>query len=429
VIRTDFARVHAAAGGTKEIAVGGQAAQGGLRKWVDNLATQQEKLEMEVARKIGNESVDATATLAYFEDIIARAKQGGANKSIADIIPPRFQRLYADLKANKGRMGFATLREYKSKLGNIAYSGKIQYGPGDETVGELRHLEDLLQQDLTFHAMNKGGGTHQTWTRANKNWMTLRQGQEVVQSIMDAPTAKQAWDRMMTGVDKDPSRLQAVLQRVDRTTADQIRSAWLWDMGTTSSTAGAAGETVKVYHPAMFARKWRDMSESARGVLTQGNPRLKQMYDRMVRMAAAWEDAYTGKESMVNFSGTSAQIAAMDMLGDGGAAAVLAGDIKGAVTMAGKKGAAQFIQNKRAEMQARLMTDPDFVAWFLDGSKVPPNNPKALGRWVSRLGAVTTGKSPRFKEAVLDYLGEWRASLNEAQEDTPPPPGTTNASI
>jgi hypothetical protein len=109
----------------------------------------------------------------------------------------------------------------------------------------------------------------------------------------------------------------------------------------------------------------------------------------------------------------------MDMLGDGGAATLLSGDPRAALVGAGTKGIRHWWRMARANEQALLLTDPDFVRWLADGAKVPPT-PAGTGAHLRRLSAgAFAAKPPALKQALMRYLEDWHGTLQEAGGSAP----------
>ena len=122
LIRRSFHRIHSQAGGFSERSQAGAAIQGaergaakyaqeragvtdaplpggGITEYVAHRNMKQEALENHVERMIGAETmVDASPVLANINAKIARAKQGGADATLRDVVPDDLLRLKADIE-------------------------------------------------------------------------------------------------------------------------------------------------------------------------------------------------------------------------------------------------------------------------------------------------------------------------------------------
>ena len=423
VIRRSFARTHKKAGGLKERYSAGEQIKGeaGIGGYIAARDARQEAMENQVERIIGGETmIPASNTLAMINRRIQRAETGGAKETLQDLVPGLFTRLKKDIETNGGELSFGMLRDYRTRIGPQASRG-LMVGPDDARLGEFKELYGTIAEDLGNAAKQKGGKAANAWQKGQKHYAESETLLESVKDVANSKSFEDAFRAMFAGAEKGPSKLIAMKKVLTPEAFEGALSVKVWEMGTTAASTGARGEVTKLFHPTQFIREWRKLSDISKEVLFPKRARIRKELDRLARVTASEEQAMT----MMNFSGTAQAEVYMDMLGDGMVSQFVGADISAAQVRVGlfNKALNPWNKARRAQRQAKLMTDPDFVRWMADGHRIKPSNPKGVANHLGKLSGVAAGKPEDVRRHIEDYLMEWKAALDEAQEQPPEPPG------
>jgi len=397
---------------------------GGVTGAIAKRNHEQEILEAEVQTLIGREAmIDAGPVFQYLDDLISAAKAGGASDALLPkVVPQEFIALHGSIKENGGKLGFGLLRDYRARIGPQARG--VVVGMNDPRHGELKQLYGRISETLGLAARGKGGKAAAKWREAQTKYAETERLFERVRAVANAPRVEAAFQAAVSGAEKGPSMLRDVFATLDDEARQALVSLKLWEMGTSTTTAGARGGIERTFSPTQFARKWREMSPLSRkemmDAIGKDGADLGTEWDRVARLSAAME----GAEGYINPSRTAASNVGMGMISKGLTSYLFGHKLaRGTARLGFVRHILGQTEVRNAERQAILITDPDFVRWLGDGLLIS-NDQTGPTKWAKHLGALAglaESKAGHIQDALLWYATNWSAALSQDAEATGEP--------
>jgi len=411
VVRNAFAQTHIKLGGAVEKSTAGDAVQHGLQKFAARKEIAQENLEAQVEGIIGKDTpIPATRTMELIQQRMAKVQ--GMESSAK--IPKEFQEVMEDIQKSNGAPRFEAFRESRRQKASGVSFGETT--PGHAKADELKALYGAMSEDMAAAAASKGKAAAGLWKDAMKNWSERQDVLTQLRDVVNAPETHTAFTRAMSGSKDGAGKLARLKGTLNSDDWDTVVSVKLWDMATAHTTAGARGETARVFSPSLFIRNWRQMPPSTKNVLFGDKGQVRKELDRLVRVSAAEEKS----QGAVNVSGTASANVFMDAIAQGGVGKLTGHNLAEKsgwmrATMAGASGAAGM--SPRA--QARMMTNADFVRWLADGTKKLSADPARIGvitaDHLGKLSGLAVAK-PELAPDIEGYLTQWKDAMNPAEE-------------
>ncbi len=429
VIQGDFDQVKGLTGSrTVSKATAGARIQEGLRDYATQTAKRQTMLEDELLGALGPKrptGMDNTIALirAELEKLPPGTKGGGG------IVPEDYLDLIKTIEANGGNLPFDYVRALREGIGEGTSGGLI--APTGKKTKWYDPLYGALTRDMEAAVEQAGPKAQKIWGQAQSNWAQRETRLELLRNVANAQQTHEAFNRAVAGAADGPGRLIALKASVPQQSWNDLVAVKLYDMATVSRGVDMGDETVRQFSPTRFIGNYVQMDNASKDVLfgSAGSSKLRQSLDRLARVTAALRESKAAGSGRIGASGTPQGNLYLDMLGDDGLTNVLTGG-KASMARATLRFLNPLNRARRANRQALLMTDPDFVRWLADGGTKPPT-PRTALEHINRLGAVATGKTPAVRNAIRGYVEEWQAALGEAGQAPaePTPERTTNASI
>lgn len=424
VVGESFLRIHRKLGGVKEKSTAGDVLKGGIVRWADKKAVAQENLENQLEGIIGKETpVPTTKTM---ELIQARAaKSRGMEESAA--MPVEYKNALAGIQRSNGAPRFEALREARRKVAGGATFGKTT--PGYATADENAALYAAMSDDLGAVAKANGKTAAETWKSAMSNWTERQSALKGLKNVINAEETEQAFNRAFSGARDGPSRLAKIKGTLSEDDWNTVVGTKLWDMATTTTTAGARGKLERSLGFANFSKMWRDLPDSTKTAMFGHNAELTKELNRFARVSASIEDA----GDLINFLGTEhVRPSAGQVFGSGVGKAVFGGatghQLAAATGRIGiLKSGVSAMTGRSPMARAQLITDVDFVKWAADTAGKIPKDPAKIGPfYAERLGMLAgiAASKPEIAPDIEEYLNHWQDAMNPAEEEAATQPAS-----
>lgn len=286
-------------------------------------------------------------------------------------VSPEDAKLLGDVMAD-GLLPYEALKKLRTLVGNeIADAGIAS----DVPRSKWNALYAALSDDLGA-AVADNPAARAAWTRANSYTRAGMRRIEAIESVINRNGGPEGiFQAATSGTREGASTLRSVMQSVDEEGQRMITATVLRRLG--RAKAGVQGELGDRFSSETFLTNWNGLStEAKRTLFNRYGDRFRADMDQIAKFAA---NLRQGSQVFRNPSGTAqatAQVSAATAfvgslaLGRIDAAAAVAGGVAG------------------ANLSARLMTNPRFVKWLAQSTKVPQGGYAAM---VSRLTQEARG--------------------------------------
>lgn len=290
-----------------------------------------------------------------------------------ETLTKRVDALQDALDAAQGKLPYEAVKKLRTLVGerltDLSLSDNVPRSSWKAVYG-------ALSQDMEAAAAQAGPDAQKALARAN--WFT-KAGMERIDGILDRVSSKATPEQTYQStvgpnlVRQGATVPNAVLRSLLPEERQQVSAVFTRDLGTANPSK--QNNLGNVFSPETFLTDWSNVSEPAKRMLFADPAARKGLED----LAAAASRLREGSSVLYNNSGTT-QSLQHGMVGGSLAAAVITGNVPVATGILGAMTA--------ANVGARLMTNPRFVAWV---GKTTQLSPGALPGALAQLASETRG--------------------------------------
>ena len=385
-------RIAAGLSGKRTAAAAGQSVERGISGaggFVDKFKARSRVLYDDLDRHISAESPVGLARTGAVLDQLSKPIPGAtatskalANPKLASIQ----QAIKEDLAAGNGALPYEAVKALRTRVGEeLADSALVS----DMPRAQLKRLYGALTSDLEATAAAGGPEAVAALRRANQYYRSGMGRLDALERVVDKNGGPEAVFKAATsGTKEGATTLRSVMQSLPKENQRDLAAAMVRRLGkAVSSKQGADGDT---FSTETFLTNWNNLSIEAKSTLfDRFGPRFKQDMNRVAQVAA---NLRKGAKVFSNPSGTSqgvAQVSAVTAL----AMSVLTGNWGAAAGIVGGMGA--------ANAASRLMTNPNFVSWLAQTTRVPTS---ALNQQIVVLDGIANRTGNEDIAAFSDAL-------------------------
>jgi hypothetical protein len=295
--------------------------------------------------------------------------------------------------AASGALPWDAVKKLRSMIGEKISNAGLN---PDISKKELQTLYAALSNDLRDAAYKAGPQAERAFDRANS---FSAAGYNRIDTFLDRVSGKDTMEKIFNAA-TNPSELKegastinAVMRSLQPAERDVVKSSFIRRMG--HATPGAQDAGGEIFSARTFLTNWNKISPEAKRTMFAGG-KITEDLSAVVKAADMLDKA---SKVFANPSGT-AQATAQQALGGGVAIALATGH----VGTAGALLAAPVMAN----LNARLMTNPNFVAWLARSTKMPASAlPSALNALSQiRLDPQTKADAERYAQSVRSLPSE-----------------------
>lgn len=275
----------------------------------------------------------------------------------ADTAPmPGAMDKFAPGVATEGKLPYEALKKLRTLVGNEMADAGIA---SDVPRSKWKALYAALSEDMKQAADGAGPQAQAAWTRANNYTRAGMRRIEAIESVIDKNGGPEAIFRAATSNTKEgATTLRAVMQSVDKEGQKMVTATVLRRLGL--AKAGVQGELGDQFSTETFLTNWNLLSKEAkRALFDRYGPTFRSDMDQIARVAG---NLRVGSQVFRNPSGTS-QATAQAATAATFVVSVLSGNVGTAGAVAAGVGG--------ANLSARLMTNPRFVRWLAQTTRMP----------------------------------------------------------
>ncbi len=263
-----------------------------------------------------------------------------------------------DLAANGGTLPYEAVKRLRSQIGELI--GDSALSP-DTPTRQLRRLYGAMSDDLSQAAIATGDKrVIQAASRANAYYRAGMQRVDDIERVVDRAGGPEAvYKALFNNSREGGTTLRKVMQSLDGQAQRDLAATTLRRLG--KANPSAQDELGEVFSPETYLTNWSRMApEAKRALFDRFGPSFSKDMDAI---AAAAAKVRAANQTLPNPSGSAV------VGGQVGAFGALAYSL-----FSGNLGTAGGISAglAGANVSARLMTNPGFVKWLANTTRVPP---------------------------------------------------------
>lgn len=298
-----------------------------------------------------------------------------------------------DLEAGSGKLPYEAVKGIRTRIGEMLADSALV---ADFPKAQVKRLYRALTEDIEAQAGKNPAGLAAI-KRANNYYSAGMKRLEVLERVIEKSGGPEAVFKAATAGTKEGAFvLRSVMQSLPKENQKDLASAIVRRLGrAVSSKQGAEGET---FSTETFLTNWNNLSQEAKiTVFNRFGPQFRQDMDKVAKVAANLRE---GSGVFANPSGTGQAVAQAST-----ATAAIVSFLTGQWQALG----AIATGVTAANATARLMTNPRFVAWLAQSTKVPAS---ALSQQIVILDSIAK------REGDEDVAGFAEALRSASQEQT-----------
>jgi hypothetical protein len=336
----------------------GVAVQRGVNDFVTNSKATAGRLYDDIDQYI---APDAPVGLSNTQQILGKltTPMKGAESTTALLINPKIAQfdktLGEDLMASGSAKAipYQAVKDLRTRVGSMLQGNELI---SDIPKAELKQLYRALSNDLEAAATTPEA--KRAVTRANNYYKALQNRTDILESAIDKNGGpEKVFSALWSGARDGNTTLKAVMQSLPKDGQKELSAAFVRRLG--RAVDSAQNETGDAFSAQTFLSNWNKVSPEARKTLfDRHGPGFSNDMDKIAKVAANLRE---GSQTFANPSGTAAataQIAGLtgfvtSLFTNPTVAAAIGG---GALT---------------ANTMARAMTNPRFVSWLANSTKLP----------------------------------------------------------
>lgn len=375
---------------TKE-GIGGVLRKGST-KAVETLKKQIGRKEEAFTKAVGEDTlIPVNETIQKFREIFAQFE--GAETLGSDInkgTQSLFDKVLKDAAKNDGRIPLKALRALRSELGANAKS-PLTAPIKDVASGKASALYGAITNDIKTAVKNKSPELSRQFDEMMEFEASLFQNEfPLLEKIIKSGYDSKAYKAALSTAKDGGEQLKLLRKSLTPEEWDIVAGSVFDKLG--KATAGKQNITGDQFSVGTFLTEWNKLAPEAKDVLFRSGTKksTREDLDNFLTVIGSLKDV----EAVANYSGTGmvnnfrqAMFAPLV----GGAA----GGIEGAA-------AATIGQVALPFGMARLITNPRFVRWLANGSKISPRNDLAVKAHIKRLVGIGFAE-PEIKEELRNY--------------------------
>ena len=320
------------------------------------------------------------------------------------------QKLLDDFGEDASTLTFAGLRKIRTRIGDKLND---PFMVGDDTVGAYKQIYGALSEVLDDAVLKSGDDAAKAaWKRANTWYAKNRSNRidflnEIIRmgdpGGLSGP-AKIA-DFLKASGTASASRLSRLRGSLLPEEWDAVVGSTLYEMGKARPSAQQAGEALMEaadeFSPATFITNWARLSSKTKKSLLGGTrySEARGQLDDLVKISNELKNA----DKFRNYSNTARNVIWASLIGGAGVAEqTFSGGLSYTAAAIGGATIPPYLV-------AKLLTNPRFTRWMVNGMKRVTDKPASLNLHLTRLATIAK-LEPEIREEIEQYRASIRAA-------------------
>jgi len=260
----------------------GEAAQTGIKTFVNNFGDKADDLFELVDKKIGpNVFVTAPNTIGVLQNL---TKNSSKYPEIGKFLSkPKFTKLLSELEVDGAlnAIPYELLKDLRSSIGRSI--GKLDGPMSSLPEAELKRIYGSLSDDMKSAAKSSGPDALKAFNRANKYYAAgMKRINTVLKKVSKADTPEKAYANILALAAGDSPRgssqmLNQLRKSLPKEEWSTVSATMIRKLGEATPGSRVASQTTDAvdgfaeFSPATFLTNWNKMDKGAKLVLTSGN--------------------------------------------------------------------------------------------------------------------------------------------------------------
>jgi hypothetical protein len=361
-------------------------------------------------------------TLSKFKSILSPV--AGAEITSKELQNPFIQKISAsinkDLKKNGGKMSYQGIKDIRSDIGSRISDISLI---GTKEQGLLKQLYGSISSDIETNVLSIGGTkAMNALRRANRVWQAgNKKLEDFLQPIFNKANPDTLVKDLMASAREGSTRLLALKNSFKPEQYKALVSSIIDKMGRISPGQGIAGELgeevtgqIGRFSSETFLTNWNKLSPAAKETLFSGKGFPKSMVKDLNDLLQVSNVIRESGKTFRNPSGTADRLAGIG-IGIGGAVGVVTGNPMFLAAMP--------LVMFGANVTSKLMTNPRFVSWAAQATKIAGNKGiEGMAEHITKLGAIAASAGPEERQALFEYMGILKEAADKENKIIKPEP-------
>jgi hypothetical protein len=294
---------------------------------------------------------------------------------------------------------------------------------GTKEQGLLKQLYGSISSDIETNVLSIGGTkAMNALRRANRVWQAgNKKLEDFLQPIFNKANPDTLVKDLMASAREGSTRLLALKNSFKPEQYKALVSSIIDKMGRISPGQGIAGELgeevtgqIGRFSSETFLTNWNKLSPAAKETLFSGKGFPKSMVKDLNDLLQVSNVIRESGKTFRNPSGTADRLAGIG-IGIGGAVGVVTGNPMFLAAMP--------LVMFGANVTSKLMTNPRFVSWAAQATKIAGNKGiEGMAEHITKLGAIAASAGPEERQALFEYMGILKEAADKENKIIKPEP-------
>lgn len=383
----------------------GSGIQKGISDWATRTQAVQSRLESELNAVVPKTMrVKLDNVRALIDQRKRMLKEADASEFQGDFLAGeigKFDKLIQRMESTGERLPdmrvtWEFLRAIRSRIGEKTDPTIIK----TTTRADLNQLYGAITKDMEASVANAGPAAVKAFERTQAHWAARQARLEMLEKIADSELGQNAFKTTFAGAENGAQLLRRLRKTVPTENWNDLVAVKLREMG--MANKGASGALEREFSPERFIQNWRGISTEGKNTMLGQNTPLRQQLDRLARISGSILES----REFRNFSNTAMLMQRGESLTESVASAFLTGKV-GLFFMLRHP-----LRSMNANSASKLMTNPAYVKWLGDGSKINFRDASGITAHIGRLSAIAAGNAG-ISDEIEEYLQNWSTTLGQ----------------
>lgn len=305
--------------------------------------------------------------------------------------------------AADGTIPFQALQQLRSEVGRKLNDISLV---SDVPRGQLKQVYKAITEDIKAAADAAGPQALAAFEKANRFY---RVRANRIDAFLDPLAKKDAVEKIFlaieSGAKQGPTQVREVIKGLNVEQRKVLAGGFIRRLGKANSSQQNAEGTAFSFET--FLTNWDKLDDTAKTLIFKATPGMRANLDGIVRTAGRIRRS---SQAFKNPPGTAGALVGQ---------AMTLGAVAGAVTGSPLFLSGLAVASGGSNLVARLMTEPRFVRWLAQSSRVKP---AGIAAHIGRLSGIAAGSDDETREAITEYLGVIGQSVQPTETPQPPQP-------
>ncbi|MBI9081919.1 MAG: hypothetical protein JEY79_19535 [Pseudodesulfovibrio sp.] len=377
-----------------------------------------------VEKIVGRDTpVPISSTAKAYEDIVlSLGKTPGSNAPEIEAMVSSYNNLIGDAKLYGGAIPFESLRSLRGKIGSQLSDPFVSTISGIDKA-RMKQIYGAMTEDMRQAAYAKAGGKGlEIFDKSNLVYSHIMNVEiPLLETVQKSGMPEKAYNMLFQQSAKGGSRLRQLKRNMTPDEWDIVAGSTMAKMG--MAKPGAQNVAGDAFSVDTFLTNWNRIAPEAKEALFGGTKyaKVKPEIDRLLRVVGALKDSGIVKNTSntATYNALWSTLVTPVTIASTAMGATSGGFVSGMVS--GGATAGGLILAPMAT--AKLITNPRFVRWLTQGSRVAANTKgsqqaqaQMFSKHLARLVAVAEAE-PEIEQEVMQYYTGVSLKLKEQERN------------